>query len=99
MPPRVIPKEHARALRTSSPHLTRTRAGVEHVDLSPRRPRNEAVPARATLQSGESAELGLAARRQTPRKLHADWAPASQRPDPVAVLAAQAVPRLPELVP
>jgi uncharacterized protein (DUF2252 family) len=53
----------------------------------------------ATLQSGESAERGRAARRSTPRSAHGDWTPAPDRPDPVAVLAAQAASRLPELVP
>jgi uncharacterized protein (DUF2252 family) len=53
----------------------------------------------AQLQSGESAERGRAARRATPRSAHGDWAPASDRPDPVAVLAAQAATRLRELVP
>jgi uncharacterized protein (DUF2252 family) len=55
--------------------------------------------AQATLQSGESAERGRAARRATPRSAHGDWAPAPDRPDPVAVLAAQAASRLQELVP
>jgi uncharacterized protein (DUF2252 family) len=53
----------------------------------------------AQLQPGESAERGRAARRTTPRSAHGDWSPASDRPDPVAVLAAQAATRLPELVP
>ena len=56
-----------------------------------------ATPAR--LQSGESAERGRAARRAVPRFAHGDWVPAPDRPDPVEVLAAQAVSRLPELVP
>ena len=53
----------------------------------------------AQLQTGESAERGRAARRMTPRPAHGDWAPASERPDPIAVLAAQAASRLQELVP
>jgi uncharacterized protein (DUF2252 family) len=53
----------------------------------------------ATLRSGESAERGRAARRDTPRSSHADWMPADDRPDPVAVLQAQVATRLPELVP
>ncbi len=57
------------------------------------------VAARATLQSGESAERGRAARRTAPRSAHGDWAPAADRPDPVAVLAAQAATRVQELVP
>lgn len=57
------------------------------------------VSAHATLQPGESAERGRAARRTTPRSAHGDWAPAPNRPDPVALLAAQAASRLQELVP
>ena len=57
------------------------------------------VAAHATLQSGESAERGRAARRKAPRSAHGDWAPASDRPDPVAVLGAQAASRVQELVP
>src|SRR5271167_1961131 len=55
--------------------------------------------AHSTLHSGESAERGRAARRTTPRSAHGDWAPAPDRPDPVAVLTAQAASRLQELVP
>jgi len=51
------------------------------------------------LQSGESAERGRAARGTTPRSAHGDWAPAPARPDPVAVLTAQAASRVQELVP
>jgi uncharacterized protein (DUF2252 family) len=51
------------------------------------------------LQSGESAERGRAARRTTARSAHGDWAPAPTRPDPVAVLTAQAASRVRELVP
>jgi uncharacterized protein (DUF2252 family) len=53
----------------------------------------------ALLQSGESAERGRAARRATPRSAHGDWAPAPDRPDPIAVLTAQAASRVQELVP
>src|SRR5881227_1318906 len=53
----------------------------------------------ATLQSGESAERGRAARGTAPRSAHGDWAPARDRPDPVSVLEAQAASRLQELVP
>jgi uncharacterized protein (DUF2252 family) len=57
------------------------------------------VSERAVLQSGESAERGRAARARSPRLAHGDWAPAASRPDPVAVLMAQAESRVPELVP
>ena len=55
--------------------------------------------AHSTLQSGESAERGRAARRDVPRSVHGDWTPASDRPDPVAVLTAQAATRVQALVP
>jgi uncharacterized protein (DUF2252 family) len=53
----------------------------------------------ATLQPGESAERGRAARGTVRRTAHADWTPAPDRPDPVSVLQAQAALRVPELVP
>src|SRR5690348_9877791 len=53
----------------------------------------------ATVVSGESAERGRAARRITPRSAHGEWSPASDRPDPIEVLQAQAATRLQELVP
>jgi uncharacterized protein (DUF2252 family) len=56
-------------------------------------------PALATLQSGESAERGRAARDTAPRAAHGDWAPAPDRPDPIAVLRNQAATRLQDLVP
>ena len=55
--------------------------------------------ARARLQSGESAERGRAARGTAPSSAHGDWAPAPDRPDPVAVLTTQAASRVQELVP
>src|SRR6202020_259826 len=47
----------------------------------------------------ESAERGREARDGAPRSAHGDWAPATNRPDPVAVLTIQAASRVPELVP
>jgi uncharacterized protein (DUF2252 family) len=55
--------------------------------------------ARATLQPGESAERGRAARQTAPRSAHGEWSAASDRSDPVALLAAQAKSRVQELVP
>jgi hypothetical protein len=49
--------------------------------------------------SEEALERGRAARVNVPRSAHGDWQPAQERPDPVAVLQAQAATRLPELVP
>ncbi len=57
------------------------------------------APGRVGLVSGESAERGRAARRLVPRSVHGEWSPAADRPDPVALLQAQAVTRLQELVP
>ncbi|MEF3403155.1 DUF2252 domain-containing protein [Agromyces sp. CCNWLW203] len=45
------------------------------------------------------AEWGRAARRRSPRAGHAAWAPAADRPDPVALLEEQAADRVPELIP
>jgi uncharacterized protein (DUF2252 family) len=53
----------------------------------------------ATLESGESEERGRAARRAAPRSAHGDWTPAPDRPDPIAVLTAQAASRVQELIP
>jgi uncharacterized protein (DUF2252 family) len=58
-----------------------------------------ASAAYATLESGESAERGRAARQRAPRATHGDWTPAPDRADPVDLLAAQAATRVQELVP
>jgi uncharacterized protein (DUF2252 family) len=68
-----------------------------------------ATPDRAPEKSGagkvvhltleERAARGKAARAEVPRKIHGEWAPPSQRPDPVDVLEKQAKTRVPELVP
>jgi uncharacterized protein (DUF2252 family) len=42
---------------------------------------------------------GKAARNETPRSSHGRWEPATNRPDPVALLEGQAGSRVPELVP
>ena len=44
-------------------------------------------------------EFGRGMRRRAPRVSHADWAPRSDRPDPVSLLEEQATTRVPELVP
>ncbi len=54
---------------------------------------------RATLEVSESKASGRAARQRTPRSSHGQWSPASDRPDPIAVLQAQAATRVQELVP
>ena len=58
-----------------------------------------AVEAGPHLSPGERAELGRNARSTAPRSSHADWTPASDRPDPVDLLEEQAATRVPELVP
>ncbi|HEX6256489.1 MAG TPA: DUF2252 domain-containing protein [Euzebyales bacterium] len=47
----------------------------------------------------ERAAMGRDARGTAPRSAHATWKRAADRPDPVALLAAQAEDRVPELVP
>src|SRR3954451_8745256 len=47
----------------------------------------------------ERVALGKAARASTPRSNHAEFDPASDRPDPIALLERQAESRVPELVP
>jgi uncharacterized protein (DUF2252 family) len=42
---------------------------------------------------------GKAARKKAPRSAHAEWKPAADRPDPVALLEEQAAERSPDLVP
>ena len=55
------------------------------------------VPADAS--PDERREIGRSARKAAPRSSFADWAPAADRPDPVAILERQAKTRVPELVP
>jgi uncharacterized protein (DUF2252 family) len=47
----------------------------------------------------ERATAGKQARTQAPRSSHGAWEPAAERPDPIALLEAQAASRVPELVP
>jgi uncharacterized protein (DUF2252 family) len=58
-----------------------------------------APPTPARPDPSERAERGKAARAATPRSCHADWVTPPDRPDPIALLAAQATTRVPELVP
>ena len=55
--------------------------------------------ARSHLTPDERAELGRACRAEAPRSSHAEWTPASDRPDPIDLLEQQARTRVPELVP
>jgi hypothetical protein len=47
----------------------------------------------------ERAEFGRQARAKVPRSRHGEWAPSSDRTDPLEILALQATTRLPDLVP
>ena len=51
------------------------------------------------LSVAERVALGKAARASTPRSNHAEFEPASDRPDPITLLEQQAASRVPELVP
>jgi uncharacterized protein (DUF2252 family) len=51
------------------------------------------------LTKAERAARGKAARAEVPRSSHAGWEPPAGRRDPVGVLEAQALTRVPELVP
>ena len=54
---------------------------------------------RAHLTVDERVARGRDARKQAPRSSHGRWAPAPDRPDPVALLEEQAASRVPSLVP
>ena len=51
------------------------------------------------LSAGARRAAGRAARRRLPRRFHAGWEPRPDRPDPIAILQAQAATREPDLVP
>jgi uncharacterized protein (DUF2252 family) len=55
--------------------------------------------AEAQLTREQRIAAGKAARKQVPRSSHAEWEPFAERPDPVEMLEAQALTRVPELVP
>jgi uncharacterized protein (DUF2252 family) len=57
------------------------------------------VSSGASLDYRQRHERGRAARRLVPRGSHAQWAPMSDRPDPVDLLEAQGRDRIPELLP
>jgi uncharacterized protein (DUF2252 family) len=54
---------------------------------------------RRHLSVAERVARGRAARRTAPRSAHGTWAPAADRPDPVALLDGQAASRVADLVP
>ncbi len=57
------------------------------------------VSNKALLSRAERTARGKEARTVAPRQSHADWQPAHDRPDPIALLEEQAVTRVPGLVP
>jgi len=59
---------------------------------APARPEDDPGPA-------ERVAAGRRARAAAPRSSHGEWAPAADRPDPIAQLEEQAESRVPELVP
>ena len=60
---------------------------------------NQSESETGVLSSGERSEMGRALRAQAPRAAHGAWTPASDRPDPIEVLEASNVGRVPELIP
>jgi uncharacterized protein (DUF2252 family) len=57
------------------------------------------VPATAPVTPADRTARGKQARTAAPRSSHATWIAPPQRPDPIALLEAQAESRVPELVP
>ncbi|HKG40319.1 MAG TPA: DUF2252 domain-containing protein [Conexibacter sp.] len=57
------------------------------------------MTATAPATPADRAARGKAARTAAPRSSHADWVTPAERPDPIALLEAQAESRVPELVP
>jgi uncharacterized protein (DUF2252 family) len=66
---------------------------------SRRLPRYQLDTGLAHLTPSDREARGKDARRQVPRESHAEFSPAADRPDPLTLLAEQAAPRLPDLVP
>jgi len=58
-----------------------------------------AIGGPSRMSVAERKAAGKAAREQAPRSSHAEWGPARDRPDPIALLERQALTRVPELVP
>jgi uncharacterized protein (DUF2252 family) len=58
-----------------------------------------ADPLHSSSSAAERAAAGKAARARVPRSSHGEWAPAADRPDPVALLESQATSRVGQLVP
>src|SRR3954452_3047296 len=88
-------------LRPGSGHRNeaRTTQGRVGAPLPRPAPQGDASAVTATAAVAGQAESGRAARRQVPRRSHAHWAPASDRPDSIALLEEQAESRDQTLVP
>jgi len=70
------------------------------VEAPPRRiPRYQLETGLSRLTPAERAARGKTARAVAPRTSHAVFEPATDRPDPIALLEEQAASRVPELVP
>src|SRR5919201_4438605 len=102
------PNERRRWLGCPHPHSMGARSlALQSVSCEARRPMattaaDTGTPPEATVSPiapGERAEQGRAARADAPRSCHADWTPATDRPDPIELLEEQAKTRVPELLP
>lgn len=58
-----------------------------------------ALPRRRLVPVAERRAMGLALRKQAPRRSHSAWTPPADRADPISLLEQQAETRVPELVP
>lgn len=58
-----------------------------------------ALPRRRLVPIAERRAMGLALRKQAPRRGHSAWTPPADRADPISLLEQQAESRVPELVP
>src|SRR5687768_12428420 len=87
--------------RSGGAMTVRTRPGPTSISDDAPRPEQDFASAwrRQRLTAEDRVARGRAARRVAPRSSHGEWGPASDRPDPVALLEEQARTRLQELVP
>ncbi len=73
-----------------------TSVSASAADPSPPRAMARRIEGRT---ADERRQLGKSVRTEVPREVHGDWAPAPDRPDPVALLEEQSLGRIPDLVP
>ena len=95
----TVERSAGRSRRATLQEVTVNGPRQDEVDrAAPPTPRG---PARkvAHLSPAERVARGKAARNATPRSSHGRWEPATNRPDPVALLEEQGASRVPELVP